>query len=1333
MHCKLPTAIDKLEDRTLLAATVQFGVGRLQVLSDASEDISISVEMDPALPDELVVEIDGTLVTNFPGLQTAQVTEIVIVTGSGDNVIDLSAVTAASFTNLTSINVSTGNGDDSVTGSLEFANVVNTGDGSDLIVGGNLADSLNAGDGRDTIQGGGGNDTLDAGDGDDSVQGGPGDDSVLGGDGNDILNGDDGDDRIFGGDGQDTAHGGNGSDVVNGNSGNDTVVGTGRGTLVITSTAGAQTLTFEEIVVGTDTVSIELVDAVPNSGTLVSSVSGAGSGNVSIQIELSDDGMASTATGSEIAAAIGASPDASSLVTVVVSGMDEVFAAAGPTTLTFTPVGANNDSLLGGGGADLLLGAAGNDTLLGNGGDDTLIGRDGDDVLAGHGGRDSILGGAGSDRIDGSAGADTLDGGDGNDTILGGSGNDLAFGDGQDILTAGTGDDSIRGQGGNDTIIGVFGTDTLLGDSGDDLIRSTFDATNITPPAPTPPPIPPVAETGLIQALGPAVASGGVTTTLTNPASLSNGVGDGSVTVTGLDAAGDFGFGQSTFDPIDPTVGPVSGVIFNSDIYLRVGSGGQRTALTSGNVITGNGTELLSNFTTNGLDIGLVQTVDVLNDFGGTRIGSQVTQTYSVTNTTGATLTFEFVRYNEAHAFNFPGASDDGGGRFQDPNGVDIFFESAGVVTTGNPVTFVGITGIGGDVVSTNRFEFGPFASTIGTIQSGAALSDTFNTFGGSADPDGDGFVEIPNFDSEIALRNVFTLAPGATTDYTTHTLFGTLAAQATNLAPVGTPDMATTFGGNPITIDVVSNDTDPDGVLDFSSVVIATQPPTGTAISLGDGRITYTPDPLFAGGPVAFTYTIRDNLGATSSPIGVTVNVIAADLNGDVIDGSTGNDTILAGEGNDLITGGPQNDRVQAGGGRDTVLGGSGDDVLNGEDGDDSLTGQGGDDTLDGGAGEDTLRWNGIGDGQDVAFGGLGSNTAFVQTSSAANTVDVSQDILGRLIVTEGRATFTIDNATINETIINTGAGNDVVTISDLHFIGSMRVVVEGGVGADFIDARGAMFGSVRLEVFGGAGNDTIGGGRGGERLFGGDGDDVIRGRSGADTISGDAGADLIFGGAADDSINGGSDDDTIFGNNGNDRLDGGIDSDQIDGGNGDDTLLGNLGDDQLNGMEGDDLLNGGSGMDMMFGGSGRDTLDGGRNNDTIFGNSGNDLINGNHGDDSIMGEEGDDEIVGGDGNDTIFGGDGDDGIAGSDGDDVLDGGLGRDTLRGHDGDDTLRGGGGADTLIGDQGVDVINGNGGDDLAVTGEGADPTPIRIEVIDESFVLTSRILDNLDGV
>jgi Ca2+-binding RTX toxin-like protein len=83
-------------------------------------------------------------------------------------------------------------------------------------------------------------DIIDAGDGDDVVCGAAGDDSIAGGDGNDAIRGDTGDDDLDGGDGNDTVVGDGGNDTVAGGgttSGFDFLVG-GSGDDVMISVDG---------------------------------------------------------------------------------------------------------------------------------------------------------------------------------------------------------------------------------------------------------------------------------------------------------------------------------------------------------------------------------------------------------------------------------------------------------------------------------------------------------------------------------------------------------------------------------------------------------------------------------------------------------------------------------------------------------------------------------------------------------------------------------------------------------------------------------------------------------------------------------------------------------------------------------------------------------------------------------------------------------------------------------------------------------------------------------------------------------------------------------------
>jgi Ca2+-binding RTX toxin-like protein len=139
------------------------------------------------------------------------------------------------------------------------------------------------------------------------------------------------------------------------------------------------------------------------------------------------------------------------------------------------PIGAGNDSLLGG---------VGNDTLGGGGGDDYIDGAKGNDVLYGGPGNDTLFGGAdassfaaGNDYLDGGAGDDLLSGGLGNDTLMGGAGNDRLWdeGSGKDVLDGGTG---------ADTMIGAVGDDTYVVDNFDDVVIEAADVfrteTNLT-------------------------------------------------------------------------------------------------------------------------------------------------------------------------------------------------------------------------------------------------------------------------------------------------------------------------------------------------------------------------------------------------------------------------------------------------------------------------------------------------------------------------------------------------------------------------------------------------------------------------------------------------------------------------------------------------------------------------------------------------------------------------------------------------------------------------------------------------------------------------------------
>lgn len=96
----------------------------------------------------------------------------------------------------------------------------------------------------------------------------------------------------------------------------------------------------------------------------------------------------------------------------------------------------------------------------------------------------------------------------------------------------------------------------------------------------------------------------------------------------------------------------------------------------------------------------------------------------------------------------------------------------------------------------------------------------------------------------------------------------------APNRAPTANPETVATLGV-PLTINVLANDTDPEGNVPLA-VAAVTQPAAGRGTVSTDGTtVTYTPPAtVTAAFTTTFTYQARDSLGALSTPGTVTVNV---------------------------------------------------------------------------------------------------------------------------------------------------------------------------------------------------------------------------------------------------------------------------------------------------------------------------------------------------------------------------------------------------------------------------------------------------------------------------
>ncbi|MCA1629582.1 MAG: TIGR03118 family protein [Acidobacteria bacterium] len=156
-----------------------------------------------------------------------------------------------------------------------------------------------------------------------------------------------------------------------------------------------------------------------------------------------------------------------------------------------------------------------------------------------------------------------------------------------------------------------------------------------------------------------------------------------------------------------------------------------------------------------------------------------------------------------------------------------------------------------------------------------------------------------------VNLVNVFIKSP----EYRQR--FGPDSVPFANNAPVANSDAATTNALTPIVIDVLANDTDPDG--DFLTIQSVTPGSGGTVKISPDRRsIVFTPTPGFAG-TANFQYTVADNgFGCSNpsgcAPSGFTYSTLTATTNVTVTVNSAGTfqfnaSTATVGEGAGKIT----------------------------------------------------------------------------------------------------------------------------------------------------------------------------------------------------------------------------------------------------------------------------------------------------------------------------------------------------------------------------------------------------------------------------------------------
>lgn len=841
------------------------------------------------------------------------------------------------------------------------------------------------------------------------------------------------------------------------------------------------------------------------------------------------------------------------------------------------------DNLHGGYGDDVLNGLGSGDTLEGEFGNDTLNGGDGDDELYGAAGNDILDGGAGNDRLLGGSGNDTLLGSTGNDQYSGGAGYDIL--DFKNVTTAMTiarngdtmqyGDLSwVRNNNGGQLLDLEYIKGTNAGDNfvfiptGYEIADFSFDGA-------------------------------GGNDTLKFYYTAANYTADIAKDLAVFKASLMVGQAASWF--IFPEHGLHVKAIENLQVYVdnilvSLASSPPNSAPIAG-------TNLVSTTLNTSVVINVLSNVtDVNND---TLVISDVTQSAHgtvVINDDGTILYTPAATYSGADSFTY------------------TVSDRYGASTTGSVSVSIGGAANRPPVARNDN----------ATVNEDTAIN--LNVLSNDTDPDNNtlrvlsvtqaahGYVSI-NTDGTIRYVPAANYAGGDSFTYTVTdgrganaTATVSLTVNPVNDAPTAVPDAAMTNYNTAIVINVLANDTDPEGnTLRVSSV---TQGANGNVVINSNGTLTYTPATNYYGTD-SFSYTINDGAGGTStSSVNITVrsNIITGTTGNDTLSGTTGNDVINGLAGNDTLNGNGGNDTFNGGAGTDTINGGAGNDIYN-------IAQNSGFDTITDTSGTDRIV---------LGTGILQANTTYARSGNDL-TISVSGTQIARIV----------------------GHYSGTGAVETLQFSNGTTVNLR----------------TLNLPINGTAANDV---------LNGTSGNDVLNGLAGNDTLNGNGGNDIFDGGAGVDAINGGAGNDTynIAANSGIDTITDTLGTDRIVFGSGllranmslarDTANINDLaisfsgtrvalvknfftGTNQVETVRFSDgtvynllthsfLLNGTSAANTLTGYFGIDNIKGGAGNDTLYGGAGNDVLSGDAGNDTLHGEAGNDIYVFNGGLDRIY-----------------------------------------------------------------------------------------------
>ncbi|MEM7772855.1 MAG: DUF4347 domain-containing protein [Cyanobacteria bacterium P01_A01_bin.37] len=586
---------------------------------------------------------------------------------------------------------------------------------------------------------------------------------------------------------------------------------------------------------------------------------------------------------------------------------------------------------------------------------------------------------------------------------------------------------------------------------------------------------------------------------------------------------------------------------------------------------------------------------------------------------------------------------------------------------------------------------------------------------------------------------------------------------------PIATNNSISGTSGNPVTFNIVGDDTDRDGSIDASTVDLDPLAP-GRQISVTEqgqgtwsvddfGIVTFIPVPGFTGDPTPITYTVNDNDGNTSNVANIAIDY--NQLNPTVADDNstghtTGSPTIIPVLDNDSDDGSldpatidlnPSTPRIDS----TVVTPGEGTWTVDSLTGVVTFTPEAGftgdptpitytvadNDGLKSNAGTITVDYDqtlsdndgdGISDVQDldddndgILDTDEGSGITDTDGDGVPDSFDLDTDNDGILDVNEAghHQPDANGDGKVDGPVGSNGVPDIVETVPDSGISATLVIDTDSDGVRDFRDLDADNDGISDVIEGGGSDPDRDGIiGTGTPIDSNGDGlaDDLDPSTGGTAVSIPDLDGDGTPDYTDLDSDNDGRSDLSERGGLTDTNNDGKVDGSDSDG----DGLL-----DAIDGSNGT-FGTGSSPMDTpqdrngnnipdflelpyqrVSGSSHADDLEGTNIDDILNGFSDVDILNGGAGNDIINGGSSSDTIHGGIGNDIINGGSNSDYIDGGAGNDIINGGSGNDVMFGHSGTDIFNGGAGRDRIFGGTGNDVINGSGSRDRIFGGKGRD--------------------------